>query len=300
MKILIAVDGSEHAMAGVSTVRDLPLPADSQITILSVFIPRNASYLTDFEHHVQKAADEFQGNPWQVRTEILSGHPAEVLAQFADQQESDLIVIGARGARSALGVLLGGVAQQVVEYANRPVLVVRAPYRQLKRVLLALDGSDCSNLALRYLAHLPLPESLSQIDLLHVLPPPPMAQAIALAQTIPMGIERAAMLEVQESREIEAILKEEEISGRELLNQAVQRLQKLITEQEPRPALAPVLLRGDAFEQINEYTEAYPSDLIVVGSRGLSGVRGWLLGSLSRKLVHGARCSVLVVRGVAC
>lgn len=297
MKILIAVDGSEHAMAGVSTVRDLPLPVESQIKIITVFTPRNASYFLEYERYIQVAYEALQGLSWQLETEVLAGNPAEELAKAADQQECDLIVIGARGARSALGVLLGGVAQQVVEYANRPVLVVRFPHRKINRVILALDGSECSHLALRYLAHLPLPASVKEIDLLHVLPPPPMAQALALAQTIPMGMERAAMLEVQESLEIEAIMKEEEESGREMLNQAVQRLHHLFGAETPHPGLVPVLLRGDAFEQIHTYLEDNPSELIVMGSRGLSGVRGWLLGSLSRKLVHGAPCSVLVVRG---
>jgi nucleotide-binding universal stress UspA family protein len=299
LKILIAVDGSEHATAGVSWVSEMPLPAESQITAISVFSPRNASDLVDYESYVRRAYDALQGQPWQVQTEVMAGNPAEVVAETADQQVSDLIVIGARGVRSALGVLLGGVAQQVVEYANRPVLVVRAPHRTLKRIILALDGSESSEMALRYLARLPLPHTLEQIDVLHVLPPPPIAQALALAQSSPMGLERATILEVQERHEIDAIMKEEEESGKELLNQAVRRLQKLIGEAESRPNLAPVLLRGDAFEQIREYVEAHPSELIVVGSRGLSGVRGWLLGSLSRKLVHGAPCSVLVVRGAA-
>ena len=39
-------------------------------------------------------------------------------------------------------------------------------------------------------------------------------------------------------------------------------------------------------------------DLVVVGSRGLSQVGGWLLGSVSRKLVHYAGCSVLIVKGM--
>jgi nucleotide-binding universal stress UspA family protein len=265
--------------------------------IMSVFQPRNACFLADYEHYVQMAYDELSDQPWQVSTEIAAGNPAEVLAQTADQQESDLIVIGARGARAALGVLLGGVAQQVVEYANRPVMVVRAPYRKIERVVLALDGSECSDLAMRYLAHVPLTEKLQEIDLVHVLPPTPTAQALALAQTIPMGIERAAMLEAQESLEIEAILKEESETGQALLQQAVNRLQKKLQNRITHPALVPELLRGDAFEQIREYIEEHPCQLITVGSRGLSGVRGWLLGSLSRKLVHGAPCSVLVVRG---
>ena len=36
--------------------------------------------------------------------------------------------------------------------------------------------------------------------------------------------------------------------------------------------------------------------MVVCGSRGLSAVSGWLLGSVSRKLVHYAGCSVLIVK----
>ncbi len=57
-----------------------------------------------------------------------------------------------------------------------------------------------------------------------------------------------------------------------------------------------VLLRGDAATEIIEYVKTNQIDLIVSGSRGLSEVRGWLLGSVSRKLVHYAGCSVLVVK----
>jgi nucleotide-binding universal stress UspA family protein len=58
-----------------------------------------------------------------------------------------------------------------------------------------------------------------------------------------------------------------------------------------------VLRRGDAATEILAYAQEQKVDLIVAGSRGLSGVSGWWLGSVSRKLVHYAPCSVLIVRG---
>ena len=59
-----------------------------------------------------------------------------------------------------------------------------------------------------------------------------------------------------------------------------------------------VLMRGDAATEIMNYIKEKNIDLVVVGSRGLSQVRGWLLGSVSRKLVHYAGCSVLIVKGM--
>jgi nucleotide-binding universal stress UspA family protein len=57
-----------------------------------------------------------------------------------------------------------------------------------------------------------------------------------------------------------------------------------------------VLRRGDAATEIIDYTRHEKIDLIIVGSRGLSTFRSWLLGSVSRKLVHYADCSVLIVK----
>ena len=72
----------------------------------------------------------------------------------------------------------------------------------------------------------------------------------------------------------------------------------------PDPRLAPekgiestsVLARGDAATEIIEYTNKEDIDLIVAGSRGLSQFQGWLMGSVSRKLVHYSNCSVLIVK----
>jgi len=57
-----------------------------------------------------------------------------------------------------------------------------------------------------------------------------------------------------------------------------------------------VLRRGDAATEIIEHARSTHVDLIVAGSRGLSPMKAWLLGSVSRKLVHYAGCSVLVVK----
>jgi len=58
----------------------------------------------------------------------------------------------------------------------------------------------------------------------------------------------------------------------------------------------PILARGDAATEIIDYTDKEDIDLIVAGSRGLSQFKGWLMGSVSRKLVHYSNCSVLIVK----
>ena len=53
---------------------------------------------------------------------------------------------------------------------------------------------------------------------------------------------------------------------------------------------------GDAAHVILELAREQDADLIVIGARGLTGIRRFLLGSVSSKLSHHAECSLLIVR----
>ncbi len=57
-----------------------------------------------------------------------------------------------------------------------------------------------------------------------------------------------------------------------------------------------LLEEGDARLIILDYAERWAADLIIVGSRGLTGIKGFLMGSVSEAVAHYARCSVQIVR----
>lgn len=65
----------------------------------------------------------------------------------------------------------------------------------------------------------------------------------------------------------------------------------------PRTKLHTVLARGAVASTIVRQARRLKADLILIGSRGLSDIKGFLLGSISRQVVSAAPCSVLVVRG---
>jgi nucleotide-binding universal stress UspA family protein len=223
----------------------------------------------------------------QVFTGLLHGHPAAALIDFANEHRPDLMVVGARGLRATLGILLGGVAQQMVEHARWPVLVVRSPYEGLRRVLLSTDGSANSQRATDYIVQFPLPRNI-QLHAVHVLPPLETPDTHIPARMTRMSTvsslfshkgDRAA------TRQAEA----EEHQGRMLLTQIVDGLKAGQFE------FVPVLRRGDAATEILEHAKAHKVNLIVTGSRGFSAVKGWLLGSVSRQLIYQCKCSVLVI-----
>lgn len=301
LKLLLADDGSEHAQAAVELLLDLPLPSDTTIHALAVVptldIPRHSM----LEIALERTERQLKKSGVNVYTEVKGGVPAATINDYAGRFLPDLIVMGAKGLRATLGILLGGVAQQVVEYSSCPVLVVRAPYRGIKRLLVVTDGSSYSQCAIAYLggeiseppalgplceARLPLPAGV-KIDIMHVLAPLITADMVARTWTVGPDVLFPVPIETVDDQKLQA---EEERQGQVLLDTAVSALKSGGV-----PANS-VLKRGDAATEIMEYVRQKEVDLIVCGSRGLSQVSGWLLGSVSRKLVHYAGCSVLIVK----
>ncbi len=288
LNILLAVDGSDHSAAATQLIADLPLSSKSTITAISVLVPRHAQFSTSLEKNLEDTKANLSGSQAKVQTEVIAGYPAEIINQQADEIQPGLTVVGAKGLRSTLGILLGGVAQQVVEYSCCPVLVVRSPYTGLGRTLLIVDGSEHSQQATRYLASFPLPAK-NDLFLMHVMPP--IYQVDYITQAWPTGMDVTPPIPIENIEErLQEQADADENFGLELLEQTQFQLRESGIES------STVLERGDAATQIIEYAKEQEIDLIVAGSRGLSQVQSWLLGSLSRKLVHYAGCSVLIVK----
>ena len=275
-------------MAAVQMLSDLPLPPGSRITILSVLAAGQPPGEAVLRAAMENAETILSQNQVETESVLLHGHVAKELIEFGHKQRPDLMVIGAKGLYATLKILLGGVAHQVVEHARWPVLVVRTPYRGLRRVLLATDGSQNCRLAAQYLAQFPLSEQ-TEIQVLHVqalIEEPKiyahgMGPFAYLALSMPLPVDppfasRKAELNKQRGR---AALAE----SKRIMETAGRKPRGFITD-------------GDPASQILAHSEQQGIDLIVAGSRGPSAIEGWGWGSVSRKLVHYAHSSVLFVR----
>ena len=287
-QIILAIDGSDHAAAAVELVQNLPIPKECKITVLTVLIPRNAQYHATLSNLLEQTRILLKMGGRDVETVLLTGYPGEQIIKYAVEHKPDLIILGAKGLRGTIRIFLGGVAQQVVEYAPCPVLIVRAPHTNAKHILFATDGSTHSQYAIEHLRQCPLPED-AIITILHVLPPEMTPEM--LLRSWPYGIDSLPHIltsEIEEGLVTRAV--EEKELGEELLKNTLDEFSKLQIKAEP------ILRRGDAATEILNYAGEHQVDLIIAGSRGLSLIPSWLLGSVSSKLTHYATCSVLIVR----
>jgi len=270
--ILLAIDGSEHSYAAAELLAHLPLPKSTTITGVYVLIPRHAQLIQSLQNILSPIEDMLLGSNASIEIKTLSGYPSELLTNYAKKQGCDLTILGAQGLRSTFGILLGGVAQQVVEYSCCPVMIVRVPHNRLERILLVVDGSAHSHAAASYLGKFSIPPTC-QIHVLHVLPP--LFQEDYYIQSWPAGIDMIHPVAIPEDLQ--------------------EQLQQQANKEQTQGAQTS-LRRGDAATMILEYIDEENIDLVVTGSRGLGKIQGWFLGSVSRKLAHYAKCSVLIVK----
>ena len=137
-RVLLAVDGSDHALHAARTAADLARAMNSnefRIVVAYDFIPPylgepNLQYVIDARiddaKAIMKKAIEAVGQiPCEINTEMIEGSAAEAVLDVAVTRNSDVIVIGSRGLGTLAGLLLGSTSQKVVAHAPCPVLIVR-------------------------------------------------------------------------------------------------------------------------------------------------------------------------------
>ena len=140
-RILVPVDFSKHAEAIVAWAAHLAEEHGSEIVLLHVyhlpveFQQMEGAYLPgDFWNSVKDDAKqqlESLGNRLRAQglrvTEITrEGYPATVIEEEVERRKADMIVIGSRGRTGLKHMLLGSIAERVVQKAPCPVLTVKA------------------------------------------------------------------------------------------------------------------------------------------------------------------------------
>jgi len=144
--VLIALDGSAHAWAGVRFLLGLPLARTTKVRLLSVVerlhYPSSAPRLiraqirrlladmdkerrAELDRDLARAAAELREKLTRVTRGSPTGTPASEIVAAARAFDADLVVVGARGRGGIERLLLGSVSERVLRDARRPVLIVK-------------------------------------------------------------------------------------------------------------------------------------------------------------------------------
>lgn len=202
---------------------------------------------------------------------VVSGALLRELEDRADVLPADLIVFGARGASFMRHLLLGSTAERMVSRATHPMLVVKqAAHERYRTLLIPVDFSPASLAAVRN-ARAVAPEA--ELVLLHVFDVPFEGQ-LQFA-----GIDQDVIQHYRIAAQLEATEKLKTLCDEAGLSQQSTRL---------------IVLHGDPSLRIIEQEQEQDCDLIVMGRRGEKDIEELLLGSVTRQVLAGSQCDVLV------
>jgi nucleotide-binding universal stress UspA family protein len=138
-KILVPTDGSEYSIHAAEYAIGIAKAHEAQITVVYVLdevVIDRFTKLTDREDIERELKVDGEKYTNYIRTLaekagvetsplIVKGRPFEQIVHLADGLKIDLIVMGTYGRRSPERILIGSVAERVIEYSKCPVLVVK-------------------------------------------------------------------------------------------------------------------------------------------------------------------------------
>jgi nucleotide-binding universal stress UspA family protein len=296
-RLLLATDGSRESRRAVRLAVLFSERFDSELHLMhvgelpNIYVgPESVTLDREFrtkmrETVLRESRELLENEAEEVRKAggtVAAIHPrtgradAEIV-HLAEEVEAGMILVGSRGRGPLRRLVMGSVSNSVVHHAHCPVLVVRGEARwqyEPGRVLLAVDGSEEAAAAGRVAA-----EICSGLGAeLHV----------AYAQPLPLRMPYRYPLSLERSEELFGELRERAAAFVEEQKSRLEAAGELKVE--------PHALFGEPDEKIVELSEELEASLIVIGSRGLGGVRRALIGSVSDSVVRHAHCPVLVVR----
>jgi nucleotide-binding universal stress UspA family protein len=297
-RMLVPLDGSRLAENVLPYARALARAFDLRVELLSVVDSidfartTNAGHVRDFDPLIEAAMQEgkrylegiarsFGGT--KVSNTVEQGVADKIIIENAGGDKDTLIAMATRGRSGIHRWLMGSVAEKVLRGATNPLLLVRGNEEgksegeaALKSIVVPLDGSKLAESVLPRAVELAKTLSLAIVLTRAYQIPLSAAYAGAEAPYIP---NQDALLNLV--REEAGAYLEEKVN--ELHQNGVEKVSS-------------VLLVGSGADEIIDLARSTPDNLIAMCTHGRSGVKRWVLGSVTEKVVRHSGDPVLVVR----
>lgn len=255
----IPAEGREYVATGLAgpIIAGVPAPSETHLPG-GVSSDIDNWFQKTGERIISEAAAVFREEDIAAESKLVeSADPAEAIINEAEEGKYNLVVLGYSG-QEEQKPHLGSVAKKVSQHVKTSVLIARER-SQISKMLVPVDGSKNAGKALRYASVL-AKQLNAQISLLHV-------QESGLVKLRP------------------ELAKE---MGNRILSDAADQVKGI--------ALHKMLISGDPAKTIIQEAANGDYDLIVLGRKGHSVIRRFLLGSVSDHVIHYADRSVLLVR----
>ena len=234
------------------------------------------------EQYLKKIASSFSGV--NVGCTVERGRPEDVIVEKAAADKTTLIAMATHGRSGMSRWLLGSIAEKVLRAATNPLLLVRASEEALtegeavlRSIIVPLDGSE--------LAESVLPTAVKFARLFNV------GMVLFRTYELPASAYYGKENYLPNYEELKNRVKEQ---AQDYLDKRIEAI-----EAEGVQRVSSVLIEGSGPNEIIDYARKTPNGLITMCTHGRSGVKRWVLGSVTEKVVRHSGDPVLVMRGDA-
>jgi len=176
-KILLTVAGRGLCEEMLNMLMDIPFLRKASVTVLHVVPPQvtaeaMSEKLEEGGKILATAVKSLKVEPNQITARLKQGDPKDVVLQIADEEGSDLIIMGSRGLKRLESILENSVSQYVFQLSARPMLLVKDDIyvKKIKRVMVAMDKSDAAQQSFNLALSLIEKSEGGQLFLVHVNP----------------------------------------------------------------------------------------------------------------------------------
>ncbi|MEO6357731.1 MAG: universal stress protein [Ferruginibacter sp.] len=146
MKIILAIDGSEHSKMTVEEIAGRTFPPKTEVRIVTAYTKpskivfsedgmMSEDYYPEINRIALKSATSITKDATKIlhksnltlviTSAVIDGSPAQAILREAEAFDADLIVVGSHGHGAVAGFLLGSVSQAVALHAKCSVEIVR-------------------------------------------------------------------------------------------------------------------------------------------------------------------------------
>lgn len=297
-KILWATDGSPEAEKALEFAKYLAIKSGAEILGVHVVpMPVQLLYenLRESSDHIEKwrldiensAADRFEKISKELDKAgvqfdgvILKGKPSDKIREIAKRKKADLVVMGKHGHGFFETMVAGSETIKVSKGSHIPVLAIKSKNKkgkaQFKNILVPIDLTECSDSAVLYALNIAQLTGAT-VRVIYVL------RLDMYAQDIPAGA-------------LEMVIDQSE----KALDKRVAKIKKAYERK--KSASKNIKITNEVTHgmteaaSISEYVQKHNIDLTVIHTHGRAGIKRFLLGSLTERVISSSQCSVLALR----
>ncbi len=226
--------------------------------------------------HLEEHVENILGSNHRCQCHLRTGHPFKEMLEEIKRRNTSLLVLGSQGLASRDTDTMGALAQRCVRKAPVEVLLVRkhqqTPYQ---RIIVCVDFSETSKRAAYIAADITIQDN-AHVELLHIHSPPsyPYGDGVVVPSLTTNHL-------------------------KSYLTQQTEKLELMAEKLRASCVDIPVdvtILQDGIFSGIQKHVDMSNADLVVLGTRGKTGIPEFFLGTKAERIIEASGCSVLAIK----